>query len=113
MRLRFVTVVLGLAIPMAGAYAFGFSQAKQQMDSFCGLVISGTGAGHHVPLLVKHNEALAALRAGDIQRAEAVLRFLLRTDASLITECKNEPQCTQLMGNPMPDEATLKAALGQ
>ena len=111
MKIRTAALLSTVAVAsLLLAYVAGFYAGKEKMDTFCGYVIKGSGAGHHVSLFEKHRAAIDAIRSGKPDEAENILRFLIQTDASLITECKSDATCVQLMGNPPPEDSVLKKA---
>jgi hypothetical protein len=110
MKLRMALLSTVALVTLLLAYVVGFYAGKGKMDTFCGYVIQGSAAGHHVSLFAKHMAAIDALRAGKPNEAENILRFLARIDASLIIECKKDTMCAQLMGNPPPEDSKLRKA---
>jgi hypothetical protein len=92
--------LVGIAIALSLTTGFGIGVAREnvRMDTFCGALIAGTGAGNESTLLKAHEIALDAIRGGDVAKAEKVLVSLAHGEAERIVACEKDKDCLRWSG---------------
>lgn len=103
-----------LVAGFVGAFALGFllggGAGWQLMDGFCGRLVTSGTAARSGDSLVRHIAVWDAIEAGDVADADKQLRFLIRSEAGEIVQCRADPECARLMSDRFYDPASLERA---
>ena len=105
-----IALILGSIAIFGGGFVLWSGLGWHLMDDFCGKVVTSSGAAVRGDYLARHIAIVDALQTGDSEGAQKRLRFLIHTEAAVVTECHTDPECTKLVPPRFYDPELLQRA---
>jgi hypothetical protein len=107
--MRAFLLVLWSVVVLATGFFIGGNYGWHLMDEKCGLLVLPGLPSYSSNELKKHIAILDALSSGDTQTAKAITVKLSRSEATIVGECRNNPDCMKYAPSYLSERATSDA----